>query len=1827
MTIEAKGGMPGPTGDGLSKSAHLQLALAGVKENAAHLAAGLRELADLVVQGKLGGFEKLASDLAALQDAVAAIRKELGDAAGSVGEGGFEDIEKAIRILEEQEKAAALQSRREEAGEILKQLDRIRYFSPSGSERIAAVDEEAGKLRALLQSSGDGEIPEPLQMLVDGEHPLAALLLLARKGAELADEDFARCLDRIREAFGNSLYAKAAKGAIRLAPEDLQTESTLAEPPAEPEVDEEEALKPEPAQSAAPEPSQGAAPGAQAEEQLGGSSAAPTTLLSEQAEPIETLPEVKGEAAGAGPEDAGLTATEEAATDDAAHLSGGDAPGVSAGEAAAAGGEERALEENYPEEWLRYSRILHGLIEHRKLWAAWALARHLETLDIGAPLSIPAWVIRAAAAGVELSGTGDSYAALLQEDLRNFSESAFLPEERAYNWNVRLLLVAATLKAALVAPQTGAAAVLQGLHLGGADGLHELCRRIAEFGQRYFVADTSLLAGLRDLASLQQEKSRLLEEARAWADQAPTFTFKFAPATKVWHRWVERGRIVWQLTSFARGEATPDEQEIRKAIERARDESWFRSEVRKTDRRDNGRVGGRDITADPLDQLRRRLGEAAALAQQWIDLLQQEREWNRAGHFLQEAARLREELLQLAPRAEQDVDRLAADHSRVSGLSGATICKVALERFRALLQPGERSGNDAADPDDRMMAELLPIPGIEVVSGSGVHWVDVDSALQRLESLSAGAEPDWDGVLEDFAGRGDYKRCTRILELVERMPGTASPEALAALAERFKTGLRQARIHLQEELARARRELENAVAHGLLKEKHRTELNARLEMAEALSQDSLDVGGLADEVAAIRGEIREKERQQVAECRRRLDEEIPPGHPAGVRILEVLNRGDVLTAHEWIDLVVNGNELPSDELPEDQFSRFFSRIRDIEARLERHSSRAIIDAVAQRDFQFDRDLSRITGAEALRAAQALQTWHELKREHVADNTKIREILDFLGFELPEVIPASGERGRWYLARTRTLSDRHVCPVHRYGSTAAGRYMVLCRWDRPNEEVLLREAAEYRQTPVIIFFFGRLTEFRRRNLARLCRERGFTCLVLDDLLMLHLCTVSGHRLPAFFSCTLPFTYVRAYVTSAGPLPPEMFYGRREALESIMNPRGTCFIYGGRQLGKTALMKEAQRRFHGPEQERYAVWIDLKASGIGYHSQLDEFWPVAAGELKKAGVKADFPSPCTAGGFTSALGAWMESNPQRQLLLLLDEADRFLLEDARPGREGEFARAAALKGLMDRTGRRFKVVFAGLHDVQRTTTLANHPLAHFGTPLCVGPLLERGEWKEARALIEEPFAKLGYRFEDPGLVTRILSQTNYYPSLIQLYCEQLFDHLMRSPASTHDWNSGPPYVIRSADVEGAYRSQELRRAIRDRVVWTLQLDKRYEVIAYTLAYEVISADPEARAQLLSKGMDAVSLQRQASSWWPEGFAGTRSIDSFRALLDEMVGLGILRHAGAGRYGLRSPNVLNLLGTDEEIEARLLEPREPEPRYEPTQMRTPMGDPLHGRRSPMTWQQESILRGDARLFLIVGTAAAGLEDLPERLEHLYGGLPLVPVAAGSRLRDFRAELQKQSQRGGATVVVPPGLGWNLQWVEAAGEALEKQREGLRAVFLCDPWRLWYLLLSEDPVFDLQRTGAALITLAPWADEALRVWLDDCQINATPDERRAVAAATGNWPLVLYRFLELARAATSWRDAIGALQQQLSPATAYAVLVQKSLGLDHPEAGRIFRQLVELGEATEEELAETLGEEYGLSGVQKTMTWARLLNLASYGTRNLFQADPLVARLLRTL
>jgi hypothetical protein len=874
-------------------------------------------------------------------------------------------------------------------------------------------------------------------------------------------------------------------------------------------------------------------------------------------------------------------------------------------------------------------------------------------------------------------------------------------------------------------------------------------------------------------------------------------------------------------------------------------------------------------------------------------------------------------------------------------------------------------------------------------------------------------------------------------------------------------------------------------------------------------------------------------------------------------------------------------------------------------------------------------MAPVSGAEAVRAAAAVEVWFQAKQRLFSESLEkqIRDLLSFLGFQGASVAPDRSRRGVWMSLRTVPLTQREQCPVPRFGSEAKGHYRVLCVWDRPNEEDLVNEIGDALSAPVLVMFFGRLSEQRRRNLARLCRERRRTFLVLDEILMLHLCGVAGSRLPIFFNCALPFTYLGVYVTSAGLVPPEMFYGRKAARESVLAAEGSCFIYGGRQLGKTALLRDVERQFHAPEHAQWALWLDLKARGIGYDRPVDDLWAVLEEELarleiiKKKGRSAD--------KLLDTIADWILGDSRRRILLLLDEADRFLELDGKKEKGGEYVRAARLKGLMDRTNRRFKVVFAGLHNVQRTTTLGNHPLAHYGTPICVGPLFDGGEWREARALIEAPFAVIGYRFEHPDLVIRILSQTNYYPSLIQLYGHQLFLHLIAQNMTRTDWRNGPPFIITARDVEDAYHNQDLRKAIRDRFIWTLQLDKRYEVIAYAIGYALTGDElnEAEKGQFALHGFPVSWIQREALAWWSDGFAANYSEDSFRVLLDEMVGLGILRPI-ANRYGLRSPNVLALMGTVDEITGKLLEEREPEADYTPAVARAVCSPDQSWRRSPFAGHQEDSLKNCASgVSIVAGVDGAGLADVSHRLRGLFGDA----VADCSETTD-RAELlrllaeccigKKRDSRTGF-VAVPPGVQWNEEWVRDAVELFQSNKSAPRVVFTAGPEALWSMLESKRSVLDdLETLGVNVVSLFSWHEQAVRQWLDDCGFALGAEGRKLVQAVTGSWPLLLYRFYELSNGDEShWEGHLGAIER--AAAGPERRKWRESFGLKCGPESRAIESLAVISPASEDYLVGSVQEPGWAELVGITLEWGRRLNLLHYSKEGRWELDWIVQQL----
>jgi len=114
------------------------------------------------------------------------------------------------------------------------------------------------------------------------------------------------------------------------------------------------------------------------------------------------------------------------------------------------------------------------------------------------------------------------------------------------------------------------------------------------------------------------------------------------------------------------------------------------------------------------------------------------------------------------------------------------------------------------------------------------------------------------------------------------------------------------------------------------------------------------------------------------------------------------------------------------------------------------------------------------------------------------------------------------------------------------------------------------------------------------------------------------SLQKRRTAAFFHAASQFSTGEPYVTTSAQIPPEMFFGRQREIESVYQADGTNLVYGGRQLGKTALLNEVSRRYHRPDTGAIVELINLlHDEHIGLNRSLDDIWTVIATRLQPKG----------------------------------------------------------------------------------------------------------------------------------------------------------------------------------------------------------------------------------------------------------------------------------------------------------------------------------------------------------------------------------------------------------------------------------------------------------------------------------------------------------------------------------------------------------------------------------------------------------------------------------
>lgn len=1460
----------------------------------------------------------------------------------------------------------------------------------------------------------------------------------------------------------------------------------------------------------------------------------------------------------------------------------------------------------------------------------WGLASHIVKCLADSSLP-PAWAFEAAALGPRVSYEISSLSERLAELFLlsgDFNIDALpAPAQPA----ARLLLVGAALRPALLAPQTGATSVLKLASLSGAlhlTALDSLVEAAAEFALHRQALQPHMLRSSHNRADWDQQLGRVRADIRAWIEKAPKSNFSFAPALRIWLGWTGTNGALTGLLDRTAHAGAQDVVELTKSWAR-----WANAPNNQVQSAMKSLGQWKPIDGAHRDKLIARIGEAVDLANRMLALLSQnpqakadfreeniQRQLDAIRHHLEPAAEEVRELASASFPADVQVAALLCDQT-LKGIAGLFTSNLPL--------PG------AEEPNPRWLvdAELLR-DACFFLDPDGLAVPPTSAQKDTLFGL-AQASPDWKAAWQNQVKREDHAATAALLEVFTwENPGGLDLPALSSQRDRELEVCRQL---VEKEARETRRLLDDLVSLGLCRQKDYETWSNEVESVKLEASHAIRFASLHSRLAAICANIQEERQNEVSLVRQRLATSKSIPQEDCQRINALLNAGDIYTATDYLDLVAQGLRLPETTRPPSLFLAFFGEQGWLPNNERDLSGASLSDCcIAARDGEIWQglDFSLLRPDQRQNVLSQLQLWETLQRQRSANDTTLSQLALALGLRPARVISRPKRAGTYVIqpaaVQGEKFEDRALALVPSFGSDARGSYTLHLVWGEPDMEELLttchRETGD--TSAHIVVTFRVLSAKDRRELAEEGRkvERLFKGVVVDTALFAFACAQPTSRLATLLRCALPFSCAEPYTISAGDVPPEMFFGRGRELASLADPRGSCFVYGGRQLGKTALLCALQRRFHRPTEDRAAVYVDLKREIFAKGRPIDDLWTVLVARLKDAGVLSDKVG-ASAGpdALIRHIKEWLGRTPDHRLLLLLDEADAFLDEDGKNVEHHKaFPRCHRLKGLMDDTGRRFKVVFAGLHNVQRSTRVSNHPLAHFGEAICIGPMLEVSESREARALVTQPLEAAGFYFESPEAVSLILALTNYYPSLIQLFCHHLLldlraNYFTRFPKR----NTTPPCVITSQHVHAVYASK-VRQAIQEKFRLTLDLDKRYELIAYLLAFCH-------GVQTAADGFEIRELRDQAAAYWPAGFNEIRTDDEFRSLLEEMVGLGILRQvAESARFALRNRNVNALLGDKEDIESKLDSARTWESpwKYDAANFRRLLSDKPTLVFSPLTAQQESEIKTTQnRVAVLYGSPASGLGVVRSAMESdgLFGKArtAVVPDCKGAQeLSDRIARLERPPQTHNI-MLVPPETPWNEVWVQAANDRISQftsKDAFLTVLFLADPKRTIDVLAGLDGAAE---RGVRELTLRPWHDVAVRQWLQESNLRDDLSERKRIQEVTGNWPTLLAR-LDVSAGQSAFQRSCDDLDKTLAKPTELDKL-RVEFGLPPHSPNCPLRIAVQLRRFTLDELCEYCNavDAPARARIADCLAWAQRLAFLSTAADGL-EFDPIVARVL---
>lgn len=532
------------------------------------------------------------------------------------------------------------------------------------------------------------------------------------------------------------------------------------------------------------------------------------------------------------------------------------------------------------------------------------------------------------------------------------------------------------------------------------------------------------------------------------------------------------------------------------------------------------------------------------------------------------------------------------------------------------------------------------------------------------------------------------------------------------------------------------------------------------------------------------------------------------------------------------------------------------------------------------------------------------------RRDMASPAQVQGLLKGLGIDAGGAVKAMGRREEmWQVTvrpTARSLAD-YLHPIAAFGTQMKSPLQVIFLYGSHTPQQLVDTVTSLNLgTMSIVFIDQPIDAAARRYIGEIFHTQKTgqnPFLLVDQVLLLYLAMhQETERLPAMLKCTLPYTTYQPFVRDGGSTADEMFCGRATELATIIDPNGACVVYGGRQLGKTALLERAESRCSKPENKAYAVYSTI----IRQKSEAEVVETLLADIKRKTEGKVAL-KPCeTLREMCAQLSRMFMTGQIVSMHLLIDEVDDFLGAIA----DEAYRPIQPLVDLKRETKNNFKFVIAGLHNVCRAknATRANGIFGQLGRPLCIKPLSPT----DAMQLLSKPLRYLGFRIDRYPHLETILTNTNYYPGILQFFGYILVETLTGQYAKYYRAADGnPPFTLRDDQLGAVMNSADLNKSIKDKFRWSLELDPRYFMIArcITMLYHIFEED---RASCSWRGFSVEDIMGVAEDYHIHCLENVSKTE-YIILMDEMVEMGILGKPdeSAHTYRLRRNSFVDIIG----------------------------------------------------------------------------------------------------------------------------------------------------------------------------------------------------------------------------------------------------------------------------------------------------------------------------